>query len=300
MNGAKMSSILYLGPAGTHSHEAAVRWCNNPQNLQPCRSLNDVFVELLRQPQSVAIVPVENSIEGPVTQTLDLLANTDGVQALASFSINIRHNLLVNEKIKDLKEIRKVFSHPQALAQSSAWLQRNLPEADIMASASTAEAARLAAASTDTAAVAGMMAAELYGLKTLATDVQESSDNQTRFLAVSTAPQQIDTANRTSLRTLLYIVLHDKPGALLQGLEPFHAAGLNLTSIQSRPLRGRPWEYGFFMEINGDITAPAHAGTFERIRALAEICRLLGVYPIVEPAEKNCDYILTSAVCFCK
>lgn len=271
--------ILYLGPEGTHSHEAAAHWHGSLDGLQACRSLKDVFAGLAHHPGAMAIVPAENSIEGPVTQTLDLLAHTPGVQAQAAFGMRIRHHLLAGQATRRLDDVRTVCSHPQALGQCEEWLAQHLPHADLVSAASTAEAARRIASEPGAAALAGTLAARLYKLDTLAADVQDSADNETRFFVLVDGATPIDPRVAGPTRTLLHLVLPDRPGALLQALEPFHAAGLNLTSIQSRPLRGRPWEYGFIVEVEGDGTAPGHATTLTKLRACTETLRLLGVYP---------------------
>jgi chorismate mutase/prephenate dehydratase len=273
------TTILYLGPEGTHSHEAAARWHGTIEGLSPCRSLKEVFASLTRDPQAVAIVPVENSVEGPVTQTLDLLASTPDVRAREAFGMRIRQHLLASRGTPDLASVRTVYSHAQALGQCADWLAERLPAAGLVPLASTAEAARRAASEPGAAALAGDLAARLYGLATLAADAQDVPDNVTRFLVLAVGAAAVAPHGDGPVRSLLHLVLPDRPGSLLHALEPFHAAGLNLTSIQSRPLRGRPWEYGFFVETAGDVTASRYAGALARLRAHAETLRLLGVYP---------------------
>lgn len=273
------TTILYLGPEGTNSHEAALRWRGVFDGLEPCRTLKDVFTGLTKHPGTIAVVPVENSIEGPVTQTLDLLAHTPDVQTQAAFGMLIRHHLLTGHVTQTLKDVRVVYSHPQALGQCAEWLAQHLPQTDLVSVASTADAARRVATETGAAALAGDLAARLYGLDTLVANVQDTTDNETRFFVLAAGATSITPCVTGPLRSLLHLVLPDHPGALLQALEPFHAAGLNLTSIQSRPLHGRPWEYGFFVEVEGDGTAPVYAATLARLRACTETFRILGVYP---------------------
>ena len=277
--------LLYLGPEGTHSHEAALRYADAGARPTACLSHFDLFDRLCRsraRVRPVAVVPVENSSEGPVTQTLDQLASHPGVTIAASFSLAVRHHLLTGPDTASLKAVQRVYSHPQALGQCHAALRRLVPHAEPMPESSTAAAARRAASEPGSAALASADAARIYGLRVLRRNLQDSRTNTTRFFAV-TAHRRTRPAARPAgeVRSLIHLVIGNRPGALLHALSPFDAAGLNLTFIQSRPLPNRPWEYGFFIEAVTDWRSPAAEAAWRLILALSESGRIIGTYPIL-------------------
>lgn len=278
-----MTSILYLGPEGTHSHEAALQRFGERANLLPCLSHYDVFERLCdcrSRPRPLAIVPVENSSEGPVTQTLDQLTAYPEVTITESFSIPIRHHLLVQPGLKKLASVERVYSHPQALGQCRLSLRKWLPHAALLPESSTAAAARRAAQEPGSAALASSAAAGINGLTVLKKDLQDSKENVTRFFVVTASRRPAIAAAKTSeFRSLIHLVIGNRPGALLHALAPFDASGVNLTFIQSRPLPGRPWEYGFFIEAVTDWKNPAAEAAWRLVLALSESGRKIGTYP---------------------
>jgi len=284
-----MNQILYLGPEGTHSHEAALQHVGKCAKLTPCASHYEVFERLCAprtraRPQ--AIVPVENSSEGPVTQTLDQLVNYPSVTITDSFSIAIRHHLLVSPQTKKLSDVRRVYSHPQALGQCRASLRALLPEAELMPESSTAAAAQRIAHEPGCAALSAAAAAQINGLKILRKNLQDSNENTTRFLVLTTgrhSPRAVKKA--LEFRSLIHLVIGNRPGALLHALAPFDAAGVNLTFIQSRPLPGRPWEYGFFIEAVTDWKSPVAEAAWRLVLALSESGRKIGTYPVTRGAH---------------
>ena len=280
-----MNAILYLGPEGTHSHEAALHHFGDGAKLIPCLSHFDVFDRLCAprsRPRPLAIVPVENSSEGPVTQTLDQLSSHPGVSIIESFSIPVRHHLLVRKGVKSTAEIQRVYSHPQALGQCRATLRALLPQAESLPESSTAAAARRAAAEPGSAALASTAAARINNLAILKKDLQDSDENITRFFIVTASRRHVPPATQPhGYRSLIYLVIGNHPGALLHALAPFDASGVNLTFIQSRPLPGRSWEYGFFIEAATDWKAPAAEAAWRLVLALSESGRKLGTYPVM-------------------
>lgn len=280
-----MTPVLYLGPEGTHSHEAALQHFGAKAKLLPCLSHFDVFDRLCAphaRPCPLAIVPVENSSEGPVTQTLDQLSSHPGVTIIESFSIPVRHHLLVRKGVRTTADIQRVYSHPQALGQCRATLRALLPQADLLPESSTAAAARRAATEPGSAALASAAAARINGLATLKKDLQDSGENVTRFFVVTASRRHAaPAAQPRGYRSLIYLVIGNRPGALLHVLAPFDASGVNLTFIQSRPLPGRPWEYGFFIEAATDWKTPASEAAWRLVLALAESGRKLGTYPVL-------------------
>ena len=275
--------ILYLGPEGTHSHEAARRRFGPDALLLPCLSHSEIFSRLCSaraRPRPLAIVPVENSSEGPVTQTLDQLANHPRVGILESCSLPVAHHLMAAPGTP-LSAVRRVCSHPQVLGQCRDSLARLLPRAELVPDSSTAAAARRAAAEPGSAAIASSAAAAIHRLRILRKNLQDSAENVTRFFVVSPSPAKPNPAAKPAkLRSLVYLVIGNRPGALLHVLAPFDAAEVNLTFIQSRPLPGRPWEYGFFIEACTDwSSAPARAA-WKLVCALSESGRKIGTYVV--------------------
>lgn len=279
-----MQTVLYLGPAGTHSHEAALQHFGAAADLVPCLSHYDVFERLCdshRRPRPLAIVPVENSSEGPVTQTLDQLACYTAVTITESFSIPIRHHLLAQPNMTKRGAIQRVYSHPQALGQCRATLRKLLPQAELLAESSTAAAAQRVAREPGSAAVATAAAAHINGLVLLKKNIQDSGANVTRFFVVTASRRPPRTTVKSKeMRSLIHLVIGNRPGALLHVLAPFDASNVNLTFIQSRPLPGRPWEYGFFIEAATDWKSVAAEAAWRLVLALSESGRKIGTYPV--------------------
>ena len=275
--------ILYLGPEGTHSHEAALRRFGPKAKLIPCLSHYEVFARLCdprAKPRPLAIVPVENSSEGPVTQTLDQLAGHPGVGILDSFSLPVPQHLMAL-KGTQLSGIRRICSHPQVLGQCRATLARLLPRAELVPDSSTAAAAGRAALDPATAAIASEAAAKLHHLVLLRKDMQDSDENVTRFFTITAAKTPPPPARMAKeRRSLIYLVIGNRPGALLHVLAPFDASEVNLTFIQSRPLPGRPWEYGFFIEAATDWKSARAQAAWKMVLSLAESGRKIGTYPV--------------------
>ena len=275
--------ILYLGPEGTHSHEAALRRFGPKAQLVPCLSHHEIFSRLCAaraRPRPLAIVPVENSSEGPVTQTLDQLADHAAVGILDSFSLPVPQHLMALPGTR-LAGIRRVCSHPQVLGQCRATLARLLPRAELVPDSSTAVAAGRAAQDPETAAIASDAAAKIHRLAVLRKNMQDSRHNVTRFFTLTAAPVPPRAAGPArKLRSLIYLVIGNRPGALLHVLAPFDASEINLTFIQSRPLTGRPWEYGFFIEAATDWRSASAQAAWQLVCALSESGRKIGTYPV--------------------
>ena len=275
--------ILYLGPEGTHSHEAALRRFGPKAKFVPCLSHHEIFSRLCAargRPRPLAVMPVENSSEGPVTQTLDQLADHAAVGILDSFSLPVPQHLMARPGTS-LAGIRRVCSHPQVLGQCRATLARLLPRAELVPDSSTAVAAGRAAQDPETAAIASDAAAKIHRLAVLRKNMQDSRHNVTRFFTLTAAPAPSRAAGPArKLRSLVYLVIGNRPGALLHVLAPFDASEINLTFIQSRPLTGRPWEYGFFIEAATDWRSASAQAAWQLVCALSESGRKIGTYPV--------------------
>ena len=275
-------NIAFLGPVGTHSHAACLRRFGSRLTPRPCRTLREAFEALAGA--DAAVVPVENSLEGPVTQTLDLLAQRTNVLVREAFDLPIRNHLAARPSVAGLNAVHVVYSHPQPLGQCEQWLHRHLPHADLVPVASTSEAARRAASERHAAAVAGDLAIGIHKLRVLAADIQDTGANATRFLLLTlpggphVALPPPKTAAAPSRRTLVHLILHDRPGALLAALVPFDRNGVNLAFIQSRPLPGRAWDYAFFVEADSDSNTPAMRRTLRALADQTQVCRVIGSY----------------------
>jgi len=274
--------IAFLGPLGTHSHEACIKRFGTRFIPHPCRNFRAIFDSL--PDVDAALIPVENSLEGPVTQTLDLLAHHTAVTVREAFNIPIHNHLALNPKLTQLDAVRVVYSHPQVLGQCEEWFHHNLPRADLVPTSSTSEAARRAADENDAAAASSEVAAKIYKLRIVARNIQDTAANATRFMLI-TDPQHTGvrltppkSAERPKPCTLLHLILHNRPGALLTALKPFDRTGLNLSFIQSRPLPGRPWEYGFFIEVDAPARSPALRRTMKLLARCTQVCRVIGSY----------------------
>jgi len=270
----KLLKIAYMGPQASFSNLAALKRFGSQMNYVACGGIPEVFLEVERGAADYGVVPVENSIEGAVTHTLDMLVDSD-LKICSQVILNVSHNLLAN---CPKNKIRKVYSNPQVFGQCRIWLQKNLPNAELVDVSSTTRAAELAKKEKNSAAIASLLASKTYGLKVLASGIQDSLQNITRFLVVGK-----NVAARTGHdKTSLLFSIKDRVGALYELLLPFRKYGVNLTKIESRPLKKKAWEYYFFVDILG------HQDDYKIKKALSELERkctylkILGSYPIGE------------------
>lgn len=268
--------IAYLGPGGTFCEQAARQYRGEKElDLLPLPSLRQVFQAVAAGDVCQGIVPIENSYEGAVNQTLDLLTGDDDVKIAGEIILPVRQNLLIHPHSSGQK-IDCILSHGQALAQCQEYLHRHFPDVPVREVHSTAEAARMVATSGETwAAVATLTAAENYGLKVLAADIQDQSNNATRFVVLSRESTDCQSGGKTSL--LVYVV--DRPGALYEVLREFYIRGINLCKIESRPARTRIGEYLFFIDIEGSRQEEHVSQTLTALLKVAAEVRVLGSYP---------------------
>ena len=266
--------VAYLGPEATYTHLAARALFGTMAAYRPAPTIADVFHEVEGERADVGLVPVENSTEGMVAHTLDLLAESP-LRICGEVSLPIRHCLLARRGTR-LSALERVVAHPQALAQCRRWLGANLPGVATEQAASNTRAAELAREQRAVAAIAAEEAAPVYGLTVLARGIQDESGNLTRFLVLAAhdAPQPSGDD-----KTSILFSVRDEVGILSKMLRPFAAHKIDLIKIESRPLRGRPWEYVFFLDLKG------HRRESRIERALGEVERsalrlkVLGSYP---------------------
>lgn len=269
----KRLSVAYLGPQGTFSHQAALQQFGSQVDLLECATIDEVFQAVERKRADHGIVPVENTTQGAVTPTLDCFLESD-VALCGEVHVRIQHNLL--SKTGKRSAVRRIASHAQPLAQCRLWLEANLPQIERLETPSTAAAAKLAAKDASTAAIGSEIAAELYGLEIIERAIEDRADNTTRFLILGmTEP----AASGHDLTSVVFTAARDEAGALFRLLDPFAQNGVNLTSIQSRPMPGRPWEYVFFFDLEGHRSEAKVAKALREAAKRARSCKVLGSFP---------------------
>ena len=265
-------AIAYLGPAGTFSEMALARHFGASVAAQPCASIDEVFKTAETGSARYAVVPVENSTEGAVGRTLDLLLSTP-LRICAEVVLRVQQNLMA--KRASMKSIRRVYSHPQSLGQCQQWLSQHLPGAAHVPIASNAEAARVAAKEAKAAAVGPEIAAARYGLKLLARSIEDDPRNRTRFLVLG--PHQAGPSGRD--RTSLVMTAHNRPGAVHDLIAAFAQNGVSMTRLESRPARTGQWEYFFYVDIEGHQQDPKVAQSLSELREKAPFVKIFGSYP---------------------
>ena len=275
-NNSIIRRIGVLGPEGTYSEKAAIRWSmRRPAGQEASMVYFKDFEEVLEAVQSgqvdEGIVPVENSLEGAVTSVMDLLLSKN-VVIVGEVNLPIRHCLVGRGE----GEIRVILSHPQALAQCRQYLREHYPHAEIRTTGSTSHAARLSQEFAEMAAIAGQDTAERYGLHILAREIQDASDNVTRFIVAARDEAKATGKDKTSL--IIYLD-KDRPGALFYILEEFAKRSINLTRIESRPSRNGLGDYYFYIDLQGHRQEPDVAEAIDAIKEKAAMVRVLGSYP---------------------
>ena len=271
--------IAFLGPEGTYSHLAARRHFGEAAELLATTTIGDVFAAVERGHAELGVVPVENTTEGVVTQTLDAFVASD-LTICGEVLQRISHHLL--SRSGRLAEIRRVASIGQALAQCRIWLERNLPGVERIETASTAAAARLAAEDAGVAAIGSALAGTAFDLVTIEAAIEDRRDNTTRFLLLS---REAPVRSGRDLTSAVFTVSKAQAGALHRLLDPFAQSGVNLTSIQSRPMPGKPFEYLFFLDMEGHRDDPSVARALAEAAVTAYSHRVLGSFPRAAAAE---------------
>jgi chorismate mutase/prephenate dehydratase len=267
----KQLIIGYLGPEGSYTHQAALERFGSSDKFVPCRTIPEVFALLSCNEADACVVPVANSIEGGVSATLDMLMSTD-LTICGEVYQRIRHVLAAaNGEV----EIKRIYSHPQALGQCRQWLLRHFPNAEQIESTSTSQAAQLALKDKNSGAISSAFAAKRYGLKVLHTNIQDVARNQTRFLILSRQMPAPSGADKTSL---LFSVPH-QVGALNEVLKMFSDHKINLEKIESRPAAHKEWEYLFFVDVKGHCQQSRFKKAFSQIQKKTLWMKILGSYP---------------------
>ena len=265
--------VAFLGPEGTFSHLAARRIFGALGDCIAVSTISDVFAVVERGEADHGIVPIENTTEGVVTQTLDTLIESD--LPICGESL-LRISLQLMSRSGRLEDVKRVASYHQPLAQCRAWLDRHLPGVERVEVPSTVAAARLASEQPEVAAVGSSLGAELEGLLTIADSIEDRRDNTTRFLVLGGEPPP---PSGNDLTYAAFTVRKSQTGALHGLLEPFSRHQVNLTSMQARPLKGAPWEYVFFIDLEGHRSEPRVQRALAEATRCANFCRILGSFP---------------------
>ncbi len=312
----KSNRISYLGPEASYTHIAALHYFRHSGNFIEQPDLVDIFRDVEKKESRFGVVPVENSIEGAVNHTLDLFCEFD-VQIIGEHYEHIYHDIL--SLSGDLRDVQTIYSHPQALAQCRRWVRKKLPEAKIIETSSTSQAARLASEDRSFAAIASSRAAHLYGLQVVEARIEDHSDNITRFLILGRDKHISDSKfknnkksnyfgimdNNRSLgsmkgvergnnipdnhkvideteqyKTSLMFATSHVPGALFKVLECVNRAGLNMVKLESRPTKNQNWTYYFFMDLEGHIMDKIVSETIDEMRENSLFLKVLGSYPV--------------------
>lgn len=266
--------VAFLGPEGTFTQTAVLTHFGHSVRALPLTSIDEVFHEVEAANADFGVVPIENSTEGTVNHTLDRFLLSP-LKICGEVELRIHHHLM--GLMDSLGRIERICSHPQSLAQCRIWLQEHLPNVEQVPVSSNAEGARRARDEKGTAAIAGQTAAEVYGLKVLAAEIEDRSDNTTRFLVLG---RKLFTPSGEDRTTLLVSVSHtDAPGALSRLLEPLAKYRISMTRIESRPSHRRKWDYVFFIDFEGHADEPHVAKALAELKKRSSLFRVLGSYP---------------------
>lgn len=275
--------IAYLGPAGTFTEDALREALGSGAPFEPLRTptVHDAILAVERGDADRALVPFENSIEGSVRSTLDTLAfDAERVTIVGEHDFAVRAQLIAREAL-DLDRVTTVLSHPQPLAQCARFLREHLPDAERRSVSSTAEAVRQVAESSEPwAAIGARAAAELYGCEILRADVEDESNNVTRFVWIAPAGTEAEGGEAWKTSLVFAELGEDRPGALVAALQEFSSRDVNLTRIESRPLRSGLGRYMFFCDLEGSTEDQIVSEAIEALRTKAASVRILGSYPV--------------------
>jgi chorismate mutase/prephenate dehydratase len=265
-------AVAFLGPRGTFSEEAATRRFGSSVSAVPCGSIDEVFRQVEVRQVDFGVVPVENSSDGAVGRTLDLLLATP---ALISGEVLLPVHHCLMSKADGLAAVRRVYAHDQAFGQCHAWLSQNLASAERVSMVSNAEAARRAAEENDSAAIGSHSAAALYALQLLARNIEDNPNNTTRFVVIGHLAVPPSGRDKTSL----VMSARNRPGAMHDLLQPLAEQGVSMSRLESRPSRTGMWEYVFFVDLEGHQQDPNVATALDELRRRASFLKILGSYP---------------------
>jgi len=269
----KKLRVAYFGPEATFTHLAAIKMFGKSVEYVPAETIKDVFNEIEKDRADYGVVPVENSTEGVVNHTLDMFMESE-LKIISEVPLEISHCLLSTEK--SLAAVKVIYSHPQPIAQTRNWVEKNMRHAKVVEVLSTAEASRRAKSERHSAAIASGAASEIYGLNILAKGIEDFKNNFTRFLVIGRKSPPASGCDKTSIM----FSVKDRVGVLHDILIPFSKYGINLTKIESRPTKKKAWEYIFFVDFVGHTEDKNVAAALKEIGESCLILKVLGSYPV--------------------
>ena len=265
--------VAYLGPEGTFTQQAALKHFGHSAQTVSMPAIDEVFREVEAGAAHYGVVPVENSTGGVVAHTLDSFMDSN-LKICGEVVLRIHHHLMVSS-VTSVEQISRIYSHSQSFAQCRKWLDTHYPKVERIAVTSNSEAAKRMQSEWNAAAIAGEMAAELYGLSVIAKNIEDRPDNATRFLIIG--DQEIAPSGDD--KTSIVVAMRNEPGALHQLLEPFYRHSIDLTRVETRPSQAGAWNYVFFVDFVGHLASEAVASALNDVRARAAELKILGSYP---------------------
>jgi chorismate mutase/prephenate dehydratase len=268
----KPLAIAYLGPEATFTHLAALSKFGSSVQYRPCGSIGEVFREVEQGRADYGVIPIENSIDGAVSHTLDMFIDSE-LKICSEIYSEITQNLMSN--VRDLKQIRRVYSKAEVFGQCRMWLESNLHHAELLEASSTAAAAKRAADEDGAAAIASKLAATFYNLPVLAEAIQDFANNVTRFLVIA---RQIPARTKCD-KTSILVSIRDKVGALYEMLLPIKKYRVNMTKIESRPSKKKAWDYYFYIDLEGHVQDPRVRKMLAEMEHKVKFLKVLGSYP---------------------
>lgn len=267
--------IAYLGPQATFTHLASIKKFGSSVKQAPVNSITEVFAEVEKGRADYGVVPIENSIEGAVSHTLDMFVESE-LKICSEISLEISHHLLMSQAVKRGPKIKKIYSNPQVFGQCRIWIEANLPNAELVEVSSTAKAAEIAKKDRTSACIASSLAAKHYSLRVIAKSIEDYGHNVTRFLVIGRTEPSPTKEDKTSI----LFSIKDKLGALHDMLVPFKKNKINLTKIESRPSKRRAWDYYFFVDLQGHHEDTSIKKALKELEKHTTFIKILGSYPI--------------------
>lgn len=264
--------VAYMGPEASFSNLSAIKRFGSQVEYIACNSIADVFLEVERDNADYGVVPIENSVEGAVSYTLDMFVDSD-LKICSQIILDISHNLLAN---CPKNKIKRVYSNPQVFGQCRLWLEKNLHQAELVEVSSTTRAAQIAAKEKNSSCIASLLAAKVYKLRVVASDIEDSPHNITRFLVIGKAEVPPTSRDKTSI----VFSIKDKVGALHDMLLPFKKHKINLTKIESRPSKKKAWDYYFYLDLEGHRDNPRVKNALRELENKCKFLKVLGSYPV--------------------
>ncbi len=266
-------TVAYLGPEGTYTQAAVLKHFGQAVDNLDVKTIGDVFRIVEQGKAHFGVVPVENSTEGVITHTLDCFATSE-LKVCGEVQLPINHQLLSHSD--GLTAVKRVYAHPQALAQCRKWLERYIPDADVAIANSNAEAAIIASKDSDCAAIASDMAAKLYDIPILASGIEDERNNATRFLIIGHDSYAASGEDKTTIM----VSAPNKVGSLFELLKPLYDAGVDMSRIESRPSRQTNWEYVFYIDLIGHVEQEHLRDALEALKSKSAFFKLIGSYPV--------------------